>query len=404
MIGENMNIIVSGGWGYSNIGDCAIAASTKYLLEQYYSDSNIIYTSYDVDEFYRNHGVKAIASVHKLIENHYKNNGLAVDNYLDESIPELIDYMNHFDKNSVFIMSGGGYVFMNWDVQIFARILEIEMAKRKQAKVLILAQSIGPILNPVLKNMFIESLNKCDRISVRDTASKEYLMKAGIKDVYLVPDIAILMSDIYMPRPQNNKTVINIFLSDYFEYQPNCEKFFRRDEKRKLVGRVRRKIERIEYRYNINRLIQALSQDYNINFVQSNSWATDLNYTDRVINKLAIRNYHIFRNLTLNEMCDVISNGSFTISCKMHPLIISASYGIPCIGFSYNYKLSYFMQLIEREFACFKTSKISFRRCKQLVDHEVKLGMDYARIQSVKDELQNKFLNLMRFNECGIRL
>ena len=117
--------------------------------------------------------MQAVESLHKRLEN-----SLGMGNQEEDSINE---YSNLFDEKSLFIMSGGGYISGGWDSQIFARIKEIQIAKERGAKCYVIGQSIGPIYNDGLRKTLVKALNMCDKLSVRDNTSRDYLIKNGVK-------------------------------------------------------------------------------------------------------------------------------------------------------------------------------------------------------------------------------
>jgi len=215
-----MNIVVSGGWGYGNIGDDAILEATLRLLEKRFSDADIILTSYDpllTEKAGFANG--SLPSVHRLLDGtrafgFMQTQGHCMPSAYWPRIPRrfyerfvkscvewcmaAIDIRRHrqiagelmdaFASADVFIMSGGGY-FNQWPSMFKARIRELELAHKSGCRVLMIGQSMGPYTAEqaeILKTTILPT----DRIVVRDQDSMDEMMRLGIK-AELAPDLAM---------------------------------------------------------------------------------------------------------------------------------------------------------------------------------------------------------------------
>lgn len=340
-------IVISGGWSYGNIGDEAIAASTIFLVNKYFPQTKKIYTSYKPDDFYNEHAMEAIFSVHAVIDK-LQDEQLNVERIL-EDLPHyhLDNYASIFDEETLFIMSGGGYLHEQWGSQFVARLLEIEIAKQSGAKCVLVGQSIGPFYTQKVIEQLKKSLNNVDYLSVRDESSKCFLDSLDLQcPVYVAPDLALLISDFMKVSPSlEEEKNINIMPASYTSYvgMQNAK------IKNVYMEKIKKRFSPVSIRYQaeLHKLIVRLvNRGYNVNIVLSTVWAWDEKFANKLIKNIASARVKIQKCKDYRELCQYLARGNITISTKMHPLIISASYGIPVIGIAYNYKVDDFMKLI----------------------------------------------------------
>lgn len=349
-----MKVIVSGGWSYGNIGDEAIAASTIYLINKYFHNEEIVYTAFDVKSFRDNHGIDSIESVHAVL-----GNISALSTHLNDIIEfptkyGLSNFTSLLDSDSIFVMSGGGYFHEQWSSQFFARIAEIEIAKRCGAKVIVIGQSIGPVISYKGREILRTALNKVDYLAVRDKSSLQLLESLHlIKEVKYIPDLAIIISDIVKKENSlKKKRSISIMPASYTSYVGMLSR-----KKNPLVEKIIKRMSPNSHRYM--KMWKAYLEyviretDYDINIVLSTIWKWDFNFASKLIIGLDPERVRLKVCSNYCDLCDELSKGILTISTKMHPLIISTSYGIPTIGISYNYKIDDFLYSIDNSNNCF---------------------------------------------------
>ena len=234
-----MKIVLSGGWSYGNIGDEAIARCTIYLLKNFFPRNNLTIYSYDPQNFYYHHEMKSLESVHKKVDRCGLNTLSGIEEVLREPKAFLLDeFSDSLDESTLFVMAGGGYFNDRWKRQFIARILEIEIAKRKEAKIAIIGQSIGPITSAVNRRYFKTAMNACDYINVRDKDTFNLIRKIlPDKDVTLGIDTAIIISDTYISGKEQKKPVINVMAAGYSKYTAIQGDFIQNRFFNKLISR-----------------------------------------------------------------------------------------------------------------------------------------------------------------------
>lgn len=386
-----MRVVVSGGWSYGNIGDEAIAAATIFLIKKYLCNAEVIYTSYNPNNFYENHEIEAIKSVHAYIE---KCSIFDFENiFANTNKYGLTEFEEMFDENTLFIMSGGGYFHEQWKSQFVSRLLEIEIAKKRGAKVVLVGQSIGPFYSSRSKQLLIKALNKVDFLSVRDESSELMLSQLSLPiTIHRSPDLAIIMSDVLQDENKSlNENIINIMPASFTSYVGMNSR-----ESNKYIEKIKKRLSPagIRYRREFQKVVNVLSQreEYSVRIVLSTSWEWDKTFARKIAKRNASNKVEICESSDVYELCSLLMNGRITISTKMHPLIISTSYGLPTIGISYNYKVDDFMKLIDNEKNCFRIDKIDAKKIVGIIDREsVEMQYDCSKL---KEDVYKTFMQI----------
>ena len=90
---KRMKILVSGGWGYGNLGDDALLVATIDLLKEKYPNSEIVIMSYDdieTQKLYELSDIKVIPSVHRII-----SKKMAFNKFLEPQLPRNSTQYKH---------------------------------------------------------------------------------------------------------------------------------------------------------------------------------------------------------------------------------------------------------------------------------------------------------------------
>lgn len=165
-------VAISGSYGGMNLGDEAILES---MLRELRASLEV-----DVTVFSRNP---------KDTEQRHKVRSIAIQEmHKDEILKEL-------EKLDLFILGGGGILF---DGLAESFLRDVNWAKELGIPVMTYAISVGPIKTPESKRIVVETLNKVDRISVREGEAKKILNDLGVtQEIEVTADPALLMK----PQP-----------------------------------------------------------------------------------------------------------------------------------------------------------------------------------------------------------
>lgn len=256
------NIILSGGWGFGNLGDDAICQSSVKLIHAKYPNANIIIESFDVNGllplFQKTKYVTIEESIYKKIYKEYNpieesfflqskskqlkqritrlmnkhlfgchNNPtneikyvkkvLAdTESYIGQHKTELEDFKKTCKKSDLYVMSGGHYI-NNWVQSLVSKYIEVYIAKIYKVKCILIGQSIGTFNSQCYTEMAKTILSSMDKIVFRDTFSLKEAEKMGIGNKFpVLPDIALSEEHpcpkgkyiIYIPFKLSDKKLI----------------------------------------------------------------------------------------------------------------------------------------------------------------------------------------------------
>lgn len=220
-----MKILLSGGWGYGNLGDDAILHASLRLLKQKFPDAELVIFSYDPNVTAQEikWSYRVVKSAHRLLFGesafhqlsiYKKSNDITkrypwlgtlkrrVENIFHNIFPKRdlkVDYTRLseieplFKDADIFIMSGGGY-FNNWKESLLSRMEELRLAQKYRLKNYIIGQTLDAFhveYHEALKTLF----EGVTGISVRDERSQDMLSNLDITSK-LTPDLALSGLDI----------------------------------------------------------------------------------------------------------------------------------------------------------------------------------------------------------------
>ena len=386
-----MKIIISGGWSYGNIGDEVILKSTDYLVKKYFPNDDVIYTSYCPTQFEKEYNQAVVKSIHRYWKDVEANEEIELYRDMTYYVKKLNleAYEKMFDKDTLFIMSGGGYFMSIWPQQFISRILEIEIAKKMGAKIAVIGQSIGPIVDEKSQKLFSDIMIKCDYINVRDEMSKRLIecLCPGI-NVRLGSDIAIIIDEVF-PQYRNisERENVNMTVMGLAKYGGIDTK----KSSNSLVDKVRNLLsfKYMRYTNSFKQIVRNLANNNSkVHFVMSTNWDSYVKFSKKITSGVDESNYTINCNLDVEQMCKLIAKGGFIISTKLHPIIVASSYGIESVAVSYNYKVDEFMKAIGREKYCYKNIEID----------ENQIIEDYSNRIGKISNYQMERVNLMKKN------
>ena len=300
-----MKVLISGYYGFYNIGDEAILKSIIEALRNENPKIDIVVLSNDVEYTKSTYKVNAI--------NRWK---------LNDIYKELL-------KCDGFI-SGGGSLFQ--DVTSSRSILYytgiIWLAKLAKKPIFIYAQGIGPIDKKNNRKIVGRLFNKVDYITLRDKESKLLLNDIGVrKDIDIVPDPVMGFNienyEFKLPEYYTNDDYITVSIRDW---KKNNSEF------QKNIALTCDKI--IESGINVVFIPMHGEHDEKISIEVANM----MKYNAKVLSK----------NLTMEEKMMYIKESKLMIGMRLHALIFAATVGTPMIGISYDPKIDSYLKLIEQ--------------------------------------------------------
>mgnify|MGYP000559506131 CR=1 FL=1 len=184
-------IVVSGYYGYDNLGDEAILYSIIEAVKDFNRNIEIVVLSSSPEVTSRRYDVKAAGRY---------------------NLPEIISALRDAD----LFISGGGSLLQ--DVTSlkspFYYLAMLQLARFLSKKTIFFCQGVGPLNSRIVRLATLKTLEKIDLVSVRDIDSKELLKEIGLSgdDIIKSVDPVFLLSDLAETgrNPEADGTVLGI--------------------------------------------------------------------------------------------------------------------------------------------------------------------------------------------------
>lgn len=210
-----MKIVISGGWGYGNLGDDAILDSTIRQLQAQFPGCHCVVLTYDLADsaIHVAEGLTLRIGAHGLTD----GNGcelFRLSMVQDYSLPKkawvkgkfaltetaawfkyassasaLRELQAELITADLFVMSGGGYFNEKWMNKTRAQLLELRMATQAGVPTIILGPTIGRF-EGVIRQEIESCFRQAHLITVRDEFSFSEATQWSER-VSVVPDIAL---------------------------------------------------------------------------------------------------------------------------------------------------------------------------------------------------------------------
>lgn len=345
-----MRYLISGAWGYGNIGDDAILEATLPLIRKLDSNAEISCVTYD-KKYTREAELglpePLLYSMHRVLSGtegfwFMTEKDHTVGSYLWPRVPQrfyqrfirpvlqrvsvAVDkrrtrggyeaLVDAFKKADVFLMSGGGY-FNTWQEQFKARIKELELAHEYNCKVVLFGQSIGPFTSEQ-KVVLKRTLRASDVICVRDPESVAELRALDF-EVELSPDLA--MGQI---RPAKiEKGLLTI-----------CPAEIRKDQEAILAEQIARLVE--TYGYHVRLLITRwIDPD-----------VATLKRLERLLKLKGVSDVEVLYPKTYPTVLAALEGSEWIVSRGLHAMILSWRAGSRVFAITRSRKVDGFLQAI----------------------------------------------------------
>lgn len=335
-------IVLSGYYGFNNIGDEAVLIAIIQALKKEIPDVEIIVLSQDPPKTEKQMNVQAV--------NRW-------------CLPQIIGAIKECD----LLISGGGSLLQDVtgkkSILYYLGIITIARWWKKPA--MIYAQGIGPVQSSWARKMVRNVLNKMDLITVRDEASGEDLSSMGVTR----PPMHVTVDPVMgMERPEE------IQILDKFPYL--------NEEEGKLVGFCLRQWPGLALEE-----LAALGDDlaergFKVVFLPFH-FPEDISVCRDVAKLMKQENHLIKDNLSPMEMMGVVGKMDLVIGMRLHALIMAGAQGIPFVAIEYDPKVGRYANLMGQETAC----SVETMSCENLRNKVEQIMAEYSLI---KEGLEQK--------------
>lgn len=297
-----MHIVLSGYYGFDNVGDEAILLSILTALRKEQPDVAITVLSNNPDVTAKTYGVAAV--------NRWK---------LGEVSKAL--------KSADGLISGGGSLLQDQTgmktIPYYCLVMRI--AKFHKTPVFVYAQGMGPINHPLSRKLTKFTLNRVDRITLRDEASIELLEEIGVgQAMKLVPDPVIGLDS-------------SAFRSEWLERQAYTDGY--------ISVSVRDWPSDVDFMRKIADGLDLLAEaGHQIVFVPMHD-IHDEKASYRLVQMMKQKSIVAPGNVSIEEKVAIIGQSDLLIGMRLHSLIFSAIEATPFIALSYDPKIDAFADI-----------------------------------------------------------
>jgi polysaccharide pyruvyl transferase CsaB len=200
------HLLISGAYGYGNVGDEAILRGMLLALREAIPDADFVVLSGNPDLTRTQHEVQAIRrvlflpSLRQMVAFGLSQAGLA----------QMRELTRHMREADVFIIGGGGLLYdrvntakavwlekfylFGWPISQWA--MEVGLARALGKPVVLYAVGVGPVTTRLGKLLLQRTARQVNLITVRDQASQAILSQYRVpaKRIHVTADPAILLS------------------------------------------------------------------------------------------------------------------------------------------------------------------------------------------------------------------
>lgn len=298
-------VLLSGYYGFGNIGDEAILASTVEALRKARPDLDIMVLSQHPEETSAAYGV--------------------------ESYPRMsMNEVRKAVRKSDLVIFGGGSLLQ--DATSFRSLLYylsiIHLSCFYNKPVVVYANGIGPINSRLGRLLTKRAMRKVKDITVRDSESKEELLRLGVtRDIKVTADPAFLL------EPAPDDLAKKILESHGVKGQQD------------IVWIALKDINAPAWFYDqITTLVSEMRQD-GLSPCFLAMQERDLALTTKLNQDIAAMNMDplpVVSNITPVDALGILAVGQFCLGMRLHTLILSSRVGVPFVGVDIDPKISAF--------------------------------------------------------------
>lgn len=317
-------IVLSGYYGFDNIGDEAVLYSIITALKREIPDVRIVVLSNNPEKTKKLYDVESI--------NRWKL----------KDITKVI-------KESDLLISGGGSLLQDVTsgktIPYYLAIVKIAQFFKK--KVIFYSQGIGPVNQTFNKKLIKHIVNKVDGIYVRDIGSKQLLKEIGVKKeigVALDPVLGLTSA-----QKKGSIKTVGVYI------RPWKDEAHDRNLISSLVPSL---VWLIEQGYHICMIPMHYEQDQEIakQLMECVVQKTKQKEAVCVLDKM----------LTIQEVVEKTASFELVIGMRLHSLIIAAANHVPMVALSYDPKVTQFMKEINIPY-CLDSSELNDKAVLEMI-------------------------------------
>lgn len=333
---KKYDAIISGYYGFNNIGDDAMLRSIVYNLKQQKPDISILALSRRPEETRQCYGVDSI---------NRKN---------------IFTVYCAMKKAKLFIYGGGNIIQDSTSSRSLIYYLGTAwLAKKLKLKVMFYANGIGPISKPSNEEFSRRILNRADIITVREKLSFNELNRMGITK----PKIILTADAAFSLKVDNNIEVEKIFNIEGIPFDGKYAGF----SVRRCPGLEESQHEK--YEKIIAEIADYVYLTYNLKpvFIPM-EYHFDIFTIKHIVSKMKTESYIISDNHSVSETLAIIKEMDIMIAMRLHALIFSAYMNVPFLGISYQPKVEGFLEYVNQP-SVGNVKDLTFEKMRSKIDY-----------------------------------
>lgn len=347
---NHYDAIISGYYGFKNVGDDAMLMAIIDNLKMYKKDLRILVLSKNPLETRRTYSVDSI----------YRIN--------------LIQILSIMRNSKLFISGGGSLIQDNTSTRSLIYYLGmIWLAKKMQMKVMIYANGIGPLNKKSNRNLTKYVVDKVDVITLREELSYKELASLNINK----PQIHVTADPAFTIRPES------VEHTDYLLADEGI------DPKSSYIGiSVRKWYGHDKYETTLANIADYIIETYGINilFIPMH-YPGDLVIIENIRAKMKNKSFAISKKHSVSEILGIIGKTEMLIGMRLHALIFAASIGLPIVGIVYEPKVEGFLEY-SNQASVGHVNSLEFDKARKIID-EV-----WKNREHIKEDLKNTTASL----------
>ena len=417
VIGENImkksrNILVTGGYGYTNLGDEAQCETTLEILTKRYPQYQIINLTPDVNhskdmhpKFYHDYASRTAFFNQGLPFNIYsfgkiwtvpvfllKSLWILFNSYLVKYDfpplflnPRSIKFLQQLKEASLFYYCGGGFLTGKTLSRLWDGILICRLCKIFKTPVVMSGQTIG-VWHGKYNELFAKWAFKSVKIiTVRDEEfSLKDLEKIGIKGEHC---FATHDDALHSPKSEERQIDCDNYITMNFHY------WGMKGQQKEI------------YIDKINKIVNYIIDNTNYNIVLIPMTQTDTDSFDDYLKKYANDRIMLYEfNLDFRKIRRVIADSKMCITMKHHPIIFAMGEDVPTISLAFS---DYYVHKNVGALAQYGQEKFSVnledndyyekftQLYKELSENRNEIISTIQNRKSILDERKEKFLKMV---------
>jgi len=246
------------------------------------------------------------------------------------------------------LLSGGGTLIQNaTSNRSFLYYLGIIwLAKLLRKKVVIFAQGFGPLSGKLPRALVRFVLSGIDLVMLRDKDSFDQVNKLGLgkTSVCLTADPALILN---IPAADKGLRFLELEgVAGSKNLLGICVRDIALDQSKKFYEKLAKNIDWLAKKHKLSPVFILFH------------FPRDMEAAAKVISLMQENANIIFRQCTVDEMLSIISHFDFFIGMRLHSLIFAAMNAVPMLGIAYDPKVKSFMKSIDQPCVDFELTQV----------------------------------------------